>query len=35
MVVQIGGGVNHRMGLYDAIMIKDNHIDYNGSLETT
>jgi len=33
--VQIGGGVNHRMGLYDAIMIKDNHIDYNGSLETT
>ncbi len=33
--VQIGGGVNHRMGLYDAIMIKDNHIDYNGSLKLT
>ena len=24
--VQVGGGVNHRMGLYDAVMIKDNHL---------
>lgn len=31
--VLIGGGVNHRMGLYDAIMIKDNHIDFCGSVE--
>jgi nicotinate-nucleotide pyrophosphorylase (carboxylating) len=31
--VRIGGGVNHRMGLYDMIMLKDNHIDYCGSLE--
>ena len=31
--VRIGGGENHRMGLYDMIMIKDNHIDYLGSLE--
>lgn len=31
--VQIGGGVNHRMGLYDMIMIKDNHIDYAGGIE--
>lgn len=33
--VQIGGGVNHRMGLFDAIMIKDNHIDYCGSIAAT
>lgn len=33
--VQIGGGENHRMGLYDAIMIKDNHIDFNGSISAT
>ncbi|MBL0884627.1 MAG: nicotinate-nucleotide diphosphorylase (carboxylating), partial [Chitinophagaceae bacterium] len=26
--VRIGGGVNHRFGLYDMIMLKDNHIDY-------
>lgn len=32
--VQIGGGKNHRMGLFDMIMIKDNHIDFNGSLRT-
>ncbi len=25
--VRIGGGINHRMGLYDMIMLKDNHID--------
>lgn len=31
--VKIGGGVNHRMGLYDMIMIKDNHIDYSGGIE--
>lgn len=30
--VQIGGAVNHRMGLYDMIMLKDNHIDYCGSV---
>lgn len=30
--VQIGGGENHRMGLFDMIMIKDNHVDFNGSL---
>ena len=30
--VQIGGGSNHRMGLFDAIMIKDNHIDYCGGV---
>ncbi|TAE59884.1 MAG: carboxylating nicotinate-nucleotide diphosphorylase [Bacteroidetes bacterium] len=28
--VQIGGGVNHRFGLYDMVMIKDNHADYAG-----
>jgi nicotinate-nucleotide pyrophosphorylase (carboxylating) len=31
--VLIGGGCNHRMGLYDMIMLKDNHIDYAGGLE--
>lgn len=31
--VRIGGGVNHRFGLYDMIMLKDNHIDYCGSIE--
>ena len=30
--VQCGGGVNHRMGLYDAMMIKDTHIDLLGGL---
>lgn len=30
--VKVGGGVNHRMGLYDMIMIKDNHIDVAGSI---
>lgn len=28
--VAIGGGVNHRFGLYDMILIKDNHVDYSG-----
>ena len=31
--VRIGGGINNRFGLYDMILIKDNHIDYCGSLE--
>ena len=31
--VRIGGGMNHRFGLYDMIMLKDNHIDYCGGLE--
>lgn len=31
--VKIGGGVNHRFGLYDMIMLKDNHIDYAGGIE--
>lgn len=31
--VRIGGGYNHRMGLYDMIMLKDNHIDYCGGIE--
>lgn len=33
MAVKIGGGENHRFGLYDMMMIKDNHIDYAGSIE--
>lgn len=31
--VKIGGGANHRFGLYDMIMLKDNHIDYAGGLQ--
>ena len=31
--VKIGGGYNHRFALYDMIMLKDNHIDYCGSIE--
>lgn len=31
--VRIGGGTNHRFGLYDMIMLKDNHIDYSGGIE--
>lgn len=30
--VRIGGGINHRFGLYDMIMLKDNHIDYCGGI---
>lgn len=30
---RIGGATNHRMGLYDMIMIKDNHVDYAGGIE--
>ena len=31
--VKIGGGANHRMGLFDMILIKDNHIDFAGGIE--
>ncbi len=31
--VRIGGGSNHRFGLYDMIMLKDNHIDYAGGIK--
>lgn len=31
--VRIGGGTNHRFGLFDMIMLKDNHIDYSGGIE--
>jgi len=31
--VAIGGGVNHRFGLYDMVMLKDNHIDYAGGVQ--
>ena len=30
--VRTGGGTNHRMGLYDMVMIKDNHVDYAGGI---
>ena len=33
MAVKIGGGENHRMGLFDMIMLKDNHIDFSGGVE--
>lgn len=33
MAVRIGGGVNHRMGLFDMIMLKDNHIDFAGGVD--
>ncbi len=33
MATKIGGAVNHRMGLYDMIMLKDNHVDYAGGIE--
>lgn len=33
MAVRLGGGTNHRMGLYDMIMLKDNHIDFAGGIE--
>lgn len=32
LAVKLGGGLNHRIGLYDMILIKDNHIDYAGSI---
>jgi nicotinate-nucleotide pyrophosphorylase (carboxylating) len=31
--VRIGGGINHRFGLFDMIMLKDNHIDFCGGIE--
>ncbi len=33
MAVKIGGGVNHRIGLFDMIMLKDNHVDFAGGIE--
>lgn len=33
LAVKIGGGYNHRMGLYDQILIKDNHIDFAGGID--
>ncbi|GJQ37241.1 MAG: carboxylating nicotinate-nucleotide diphosphorylase [Anaerolineales bacterium] len=33
LAVKLGGGGNHRIGLYDMILIKDNHIDYAGGIE--
>jgi nicotinate-nucleotide pyrophosphorylase (carboxylating) len=35
MAVKIGGGHNHRWGLYDEILVKDNHIEANGNLKKT
>ncbi len=34
MAVKIGGGENHRFGLYDMIMIKDNHVDFAGGIKS-
>ncbi|MDO9634612.1 MAG: carboxylating nicotinate-nucleotide diphosphorylase [Paludibacter sp.] len=31
--VRIGGGINHRVGLYDMILLKDNHVDFAGGIE--
>ena len=31
--VKIGGGVNHRIGLYDMILLKDNHVDFAGGVD--
>ena len=31
--VRLGGGVNHRIGLFDMILLKDNHIDFSGGIE--
>ncbi len=33
LAVKIGGGINHRIGLFDAILIKDNHVDYAGGIK--
>lgn len=33
LAVNLGGGENHRMGLYDMVMLKDNHIDFCGGIE--
>ena len=31
--VKIGGGCNHRIGLFDMILLKDNHVDFAGGIE--
>lgn len=31
--VRIGGGMNHRIGLFDMILLKDNHVDFAGGIE--
>jgi len=31
--VKIGGGMNHRIGLFDMILLKDNHVDFAGGIE--
>lgn len=33
MAVKIGGGANHRMGLFDMILLKDNHVDFAGGIK--
>ena len=33
MAVKIGGGCNHRIGLFDMILLKDNHVDFAGGIE--
>lgn len=33
MAVKIGGGANHRMGLFDMVLLKDNHVDFSGGIE--
>ena len=33
MAVKIGGGENHRMGLFDMILLKDNHVDFAGGID--
>jgi nicotinate-nucleotide pyrophosphorylase (carboxylating) len=33
MAVKIGGGMNHRIGLFDMILIKDNHVDFAGGID--
>jgi nicotinate-nucleotide pyrophosphorylase (carboxylating) len=33
MAVKIGGGTNHRIGLFDMILIKDNHVDFAGGIK--
>ncbi|MBP5500127.1 MAG: carboxylating nicotinate-nucleotide diphosphorylase, partial [Bacteroidales bacterium] len=32
MAVKIGGGCNHRIGLFDMILLKDNHVDFSGDI---
>lgn len=32
--VRIGGGINHRFGLFDMILLKDNHIDFSGGIKS-